>query len=139
MGRSEFRGERVIVKENDMAMIKAKARRGAAKKASSANGAAAGAATIDVLTLAEAAEYLRVPEGDVLNMVKTQGLAGRQIGTQWRFLRSSLQDWLKGATQKSSKESFLALSGVWKDDPYVDEMLDEIYKKRGRPMTEEKA
>ena len=34
--------------------------------------------------------------------------------------------------------AFLALSGVWKDDPYLDEMLKEIYKKRGRPMVEDK-
>jgi len=91
----------------------------------------------DVLTLAEAAAYLRVSQDDVLDMVRTQGLPARQIGSQWRFLKSSLQDWLKNPPRSWNKEAFLALSGVWKDDPYLDEMLKEIYKQRGRPMIEE--
>jgi hypothetical protein len=91
----------------------------------------------DVLTLAEAAAYLRVAEAAVVDSVNSEGLPGRQIGGEWRFLQCSLQDWLRKPPKKYSKEAFLALSGVWKDDPYIDEMLKEIYKQRGRPMTEE--
>ena len=46
----------------------------------------------DVLTLAEAAAYLRVSEDDVVNTVNFQGLPGKQIAGAWRFLRSSLQE-----------------------------------------------
>src|SRR5437867_371398 len=88
---------------------------------------------IDVLTLAEAAAYLRVAEDDVVDSVHAHGLPGRQIGGQWRFLKASLQSWLNSPPQKFNKEAFLALSGIWKDDPYIDEMLKEIYKQRGRP------
>jgi hypothetical protein len=35
------------------------------------------------------------------------------------------------------KEILLQQAGSWKDDPYLDEMLEEIYRRRGRPMTEE--
>ncbi len=92
----------------------------------------------DVLTLAEAAAYLRVPVAAVVDSVSTEGLPGRQIGGEWRFLKSSLQSWLNTPPLKSGNEAFLALAGCWKDDPYIDEMLEEIYKQRGRPMLEEK-
>jgi hypothetical protein len=42
------------------------------------------AKSLEVLTLAEAAAYLRVPATDVLHMVGAQGLPGRQFGTEWR-------------------------------------------------------
>lgn len=88
----------------------------------------------EVLTLAEAAAYLRVPEPDVERIAGTQGLAGRRIGLEWRFSRAAIQDWLR---RPNMKESLLRLAGSWKDDPDVEEMLAEIYRQRGRPMVEE--
>jgi excisionase family DNA binding protein len=90
-----------------------------------------------VLTLAEAAAYLRVPEADVVRMVSPRGLPGRLIGSEWRFSRTALDYWLRTPPEPSSKESLLALTGAWKDDPHAEEMLKEIYRQRGRPMTEE--
>jgi excisionase family DNA binding protein len=87
-----------------------------------------------VLTLAEAAAYLRVPEAELERVAGTQGLPGRQIGSEWRFSRAAIQDWLR---RPSMKERLLQLAGSWKDDPYVEEMLAEIYRQRGRPMIEE--
>ena len=89
----------------------------------------------EVLTLAEAAEYLRVSESDVLDLATKHGLPGRKIGDQWRFLRAALQDWLRSPLLQ--KERLRELAGAWKDDPYLDDMLEQIYKERGRPMTEE--
>ena len=91
----------------------------------------------DVLTLAEAAAYLRVAETDLMNAAIAGELPGRQIGREWRFSKSSLQDWLNTPAPKTGNEAFLALWGCWKDDPDAEEMLKEIYKKRGRPMTED--
>ena len=88
----------------------------------------------EVLTLAEAAAYLRVPEAELAEMVGSQGLPGRRIGAEWRFSRAAIQDWLR---RPSMKESALQAAGSWKDDPYLDDMLKEIYQRRGRPMTEE--
>jgi excisionase family DNA binding protein len=94
----------------------------------------------EVLTLAEAAAYLRLPEADVMRLVDEQGLSARQLGTEWRFLKAAIQDWLRsGPTPKPSKEAQLAVAGSWKDDPYVDEELKEIYRRRGRPMTEDES
>lgn len=91
----------------------------------------------EVLTLAEAAAYLRVPEAEVVHMVGPRGLPGRLIGSEWRFSKTALEQWLGTPPRPSTKESLLALAGAWKDDPYLDEMLAEIYRQRGRPMTEE--
>ena len=90
----------------------------------------------EVLTLAEAAASLRVSEAELGQVAGSLGLPGRRIGAEWRFSRAALQDWLR---QPSMKERPLHLAGVWKDDPYLDEMLKEIYRQRGRPMTEEGA
>jgi excisionase family DNA binding protein len=85
----------------------------------------------DVLTLAEAAAYLRVPEHELERIAGTQGLAGRRIGSEWRFSRAAIQDWLR---RRNMKESLLNLAGSWKDDPNVEEMVAEIYRRRGRPL-----
>ena len=39
----------------------------------------------EVLTLAEAAAYLRVPDAELARMVGSQGLPGRLIGLESRF------------------------------------------------------
>ncbi len=86
-----------------------------------------------VLTLDEEAAYLRVTPQEVLHMVAAQNLPGRQFGTEWRFLKTALQARL-GAPAK--KPGLLAQLGKIKDDPYLQEMLDEIYARRGRPVVE---
>jgi excisionase family DNA binding protein len=90
----------------------------------------------EVLTLAEAAVYLRVPEAEIVRLVQQQDLPGRLLGAEWRFLKSALQDWLRTPPRKGSKEAVLSVAGAWKDDPYLEGELKEIYKRRGRPMTE---
>jgi excisionase family DNA binding protein len=90
----------------------------------------------EVLTLPEVAAYLRMPVNKVETLARRGELPGRQIDdAEWRFLKSSVNGWLKGSLA-SNKEAWMAVAGVWKDDPTVDEMLKEIYRQRGRPMTE---
>ncbi|MBS0201301.1 MAG: helix-turn-helix domain-containing protein [Planctomycetes bacterium] len=50
---------------------------------------------LDVLTLEDAADYLKVEYGAIRRMLKEQGLPGRKIGDEWRFLRGALADWLR--------------------------------------------
>jgi excisionase family DNA binding protein len=87
-------------------------------------------ATAEVLSLLDAAAYLRVPAEDVVRMVRTQGLPGRQIGEEWRFLKAGIQLWLGTSPMR---KGLLGHIGAAKDDPYRDEMLAEIYNRRGRP------
>ena len=51
----------------------------------------------EVLTLSEAAAYLRVPEAEVLRLAERQELPSRLVGAEWRFLKSALADWLRSA------------------------------------------
>jgi excisionase family DNA binding protein len=89
--------------------------------------------SIDVLTLSEAATYLRAAEADILRLANLQELPGRQIGGEWRFLKAGLQDWLRTPPQKSGKDALLALAGAWKDDPDIDEIVRQAHRRRGRP------
>ena len=90
----------------------------------------------DVLTLAEAAEYLRLSEPDVIDLVHSQNLPGRFTGSEWRFLKAGLQDWLRTPAPRSGKEALLALAGAWKDDPDIDEIVRQAHKRRGRSIPE---
>lgn len=99
------------------------------KVAGSLNGA--------VLTLPEVAAYLRMPEEKVVRLVRESNLPGRRAEDEWRFLKTAVDDWLTGASVRSNKEAWRSVAGVWKDDPTIDEMLKEIYRQRGRPMTED--
>src|SRR5258708_6080097 len=69
----------------------------------------------EVLTLAETAEYLRVTEDEVARLVRDQGLPGRKLGDDWRFLKTALQDWLRSPPNR--KEGLLMQIGAFKDDP----------------------
>jgi hypothetical protein len=70
-------------------------------------------------------------------MVFEQQLPARQIGRDWRFLKSALQDWLRTPPPRSSKEALLAMAGKFKDDPFLEDIVQEAYRQRGRPITEE--
>ncbi len=81
----------------------------------------------DVLTLVEAAEYLRLSEAEVLDLVHNQGLPSRSVGTQWRFLKAAIQDWLR----VPERSDFLSTHfGALKDDPYLDEVLQRVERER---------
>lgn len=92
----------------------------------------------EVLTLSEAAAYLRLSEADTVRLVHSQDLPGRYTGSEWRFLKAALQQWLStgSPTSQSRKEAQLALIGAWKDDPDIEEIVREAHKRRGRPITE---
>ena len=86
----------------------------------------------DVLTLAEAAAYLRLPEKEVIAATSSQGLPGRLVGGEWRFLKTALQQWLSVSqpTAEMRKAAQMAIVGAWKDDPTVDQLREEIEKSR---------
>jgi excisionase family DNA binding protein len=69
----------------------------------------------EVLTLAEAAAYLRLAETEVVDIVHEQGLPGRCIAGEWRFLKAAVQRWLATApaTWEMRKASILELAGKY--------------------------
>jgi excisionase family DNA binding protein len=54
------------------------------------------AEALDVLTLAEAAELLRIDEQTVAKAAESGELPGRKLGGEWRFARSAVLRWLAG-------------------------------------------
>jgi excisionase family DNA binding protein len=87
-----------------------------------------------VLTLSEVAAYLRVPASKVEHLVREYHLPGREIGKDWRFLRAAVDDWLKGLP--GSGDFWATQAGAFKDDPDLDEIVREAYRRRGRPITD---
>lgn len=92
----------------------------------------------EVLTLREAAAYLRLSETDVRRLVEEQGLPARQVEDEWRFLKRAIQTWLSTPRTKENKKDIWSVAGSLKDDPYLEEMLKAIDHMRGRPTTEER-
>lgn len=54
----------------------------------------------EVLTCKQAADFLQVGEGLVLEMAQAGELPGRKLGDQWRFSREALLAWLARAETK---------------------------------------
>ena len=92
----------------------------------------------EVLTLAEAAAYLRLSEADIVDLIHSQNLPGRFTGSEWRFLKSAIQQWLTtgSPTRQTRKKAQLALAGKYKDDPDLMRICEQAYRQRGRSMTE---
>jgi len=91
-----------------------------------------------VLTLAEAAAYLRLPEVEVVGLVHSQGLPGRRIASEWRFLKAAIEQWLATASPpwEARKAAILKLAGKCKEDPDLEQIVEDAYRRRGRPITE---
>jgi excisionase family DNA binding protein len=55
----------------------------------------------EILTMKQAAEFLQVSTRTLHRMVKKGEVPGRQVGSQWRFHRDQLKDWVRqgGSTQ----------------------------------------
>ncbi|MBV8613663.1 MAG: helix-turn-helix domain-containing protein [Acetobacteraceae bacterium] len=47
-----------------------------------------------VLTLEEAAAFLRVPAEQVVDLARDNAVPGQQVNGEWRFLKKALADWL---------------------------------------------
>jgi excisionase family DNA binding protein len=93
----------------------------------------------EILTLAEAAAYLRIPEREVSSLVHSQGLPGRLIAGEWRFLKAAIQQWLATGTPtwETRKAAILEMAGKYKDDPFLEQIVEDAYRRRGRPITED--
>ena len=89
----------------------------------------------EVLTLAEAARFLRVKKALLQELVKEGRVPARKVGAEWRFFRGALQAWLSGSANPES--ALLQQAGLFKNDPNLMQLLDDIYQSRGRPEREE--
>lgn len=84
----------------------------------------------DILTLDEAAEYLRLPK-EILERQAVQGhIPGRRIEDTWRFLRAAIDD---GLRTQDSRAVLLQQAGALADDELLPELRASIYALRDRP------
>ena len=92
----------------------------------------------EVMSLSEAAAYLRLPEAEVVRLVQAQGLPGRLAGTEWRFLKAAVQHWLGCGlpSWETRKAAILEIAGKYRDDPDLEQIVEDAYRRRGRPITE---
>ena len=91
--------------------------------------------TAPVMTLAEAAKYLRLPKETVERLAREGSIPGRQVEKDWRFLRDALDAWLR--PRKSSWQAMREQVGAFKDDETLPALRAAIYKARGRPEVED--
>lgn len=88
----------------------------------------------EVLTLEEVAAYLRLAP-EVVERQATQGhIPGRKIETEWRFLKSAINDWLSTPTHQAT---LIQQVGALAHDETLAELRASIYHDRGRPEVDE--
>lgn len=61
----------------------------------------------DVLTVEEAAEYLRVPRTTLLAKARQGLIPGAKIGRLWRFSRRQLLEWLESMASSQEEDGLL--------------------------------
>ena len=61
----------------------------------------------EVLTVAELAEYLRVPRSTLYRLVREGSVPCQRIGKHWRFRREAIDEWLadSGGSNVTSQNS----------------------------------
>ena len=87
----------------------------------------------EVLTLEEAATYLKLPTETLLRQAIQGTLPGRNIDNTWRFLKTAINDWL---TAPNNRMLLLQQAGALTDDPTLADLRVMIYAQRERPEVE---
>lgn len=90
------------------------------------------ASPAEVMTLAEAAAFLRVPEDGLKADAASGRVPGRSIAGEWRFTKATLLAWFNEpeTVLGNWKERIRSVIGSWKDDSTVDGMMEEISRQR---------
>lgn len=57
----------------------------------------------EVLTVAEAAELLKVSPSCVRELARDRQIPARKVGRAWRFSRDALLDWVRGSGSRRQR------------------------------------
>jgi excisionase family DNA binding protein len=82
----------------------------------------------EVFTLAEVSAYLRVPEEAILDLVAKDVLPAQKIGTEWRFLKRAVVDWLRFGPHVYRELRMFPLPWML-DHPFWDELIQALEKR----------
>lgn len=58
----------------------------------------------EIMTMEQAAELLQVSTRTIHRMVQQGKMPGRQVGSQWRFEREQLHEWVRGEWHQRQPE-----------------------------------
>lgn len=101
-----------------------------------ANGKAAPLSPLDVLTLTEAAAYLRLPEDAVREEAEVGRLVGQHVRGEWRFARVAVAAWLQAPraparpkTGAELVERFRQIQAASLYPPETEEETEEFIRK----------
>ena len=64
----------------------------------------------------------------MIRLVQVQDLPGPLLGTEWRSSSRRCRTGCATPPQRGSREAVLSTVGAWKDDPYLEDELKEIYR-----------
>jgi len=63
----------------------------------------------DVMTIAEIARYLKIPERIILKMAKANEIPSTKVSSEWRFLRPLIDDWLSSKMQTTTDDDLVSV------------------------------
>jgi len=81
---------------------------------------------VDILNLDETADYLRVSNQTVYNMIKDGRIKAYKVGREWKFLRADIMAYLESA----SSDRLLSMAATDKDD--METILHELEKRKAK-------
>jgi excisionase family DNA binding protein len=84
---------------------------------------------LDVLTLAEAAAYLRLPEDAIREEAEAGRLVGQHVRGEWRFVRAAVATWLqapRAADQPKTGAELVERIRATNSGPTYQEAPDEV-------------
>jgi excisionase family DNA binding protein len=61
----------------------------------------------EIMTIEQAADMLQVSARTIHRMVRKGQMPGRQVGSQWRFDRDQLRQWVRGEWKPTEKRRSL--------------------------------
>lgn len=78
----------------------------------------------DVLTLEEAAKYLKVSSEEMSRLAEEDRVPAQRIGESWRFLKAALSRWLElGIRGRGNPDRVHHFPPFWFDHPILEEWL----------------
>ncbi len=84
--------------------------------------------TLEILTLEEAADYLRLSPAIVHQKASRGIIPGQSIDDHsWRFLKSAIDDWLR---RGDSRTVLLSQAGIFAEDEMLIAIQDQIDRDR---------
>lgn len=92
----------------------------------------------DILTLPEAAAYLRVEEKGLAEMAEGGNVPARKVAGQWRFSRRGLEDWVRFPNLHPGE--YLRLHPRWLlESPLIDELLHLLDRRLQQHLSQRRA